>query len=134
MAEESPRAARLLELVDLWNSGDHESIAQSLTEDAEIRTIRSELEGGAYIGPEGFRKAMADWERDWEYVQFVPGEYREREPFIVGESRVHTRGKTSGVELDVSVWMLWEFRGDRVSRLQSFSDRDEALRAAGIED
>src|SRR5262245_39389421 len=107
MVEESPRAARVRELVDLWNSGDHDTLADSLAEDAEIRTIRSELEGGAYIGPDGFRKAMDDWDRDWEYVRFVPGELRERGESLVFELRVQTRGKTSGVELDVPVWMLW---------------------------
>ena len=117
-----------------WNAGHREAIASHLTEDAEIRTIRSQLEGQAYIGPDGMRKAFADWDDDWEFVRFDPGEVRERDPFVVVETRVQTKGKASGVDLDVPVSMLWEFRGDRISRLQSFSERDDALRAAGIAD
>jgi ketosteroid isomerase-like protein len=134
MAEESTRVSFIRELYDAGNAGDREAIARLLTDDAEIRTIRSELEGRAYIGPDGMRQAFADWDADWEYVHLDPGDIRERDPFVVVEVRVRTRGKASGIDLDVPVSMLWEFRGDKVSRLQSFSEHAEALEAAGIED
>jgi ketosteroid isomerase-like protein len=132
--EESSKTSRVMELYDAWNAGDRDSLYAAVTDDAEIKTLRVQLEGGSYIGPEGLRKALADWDEDWEYVRFTPHEIHEHDPFVVVETRVETKGKTSGVDLDVPVTMLWEFRGDRVSRVESFSEREDALRAAGIDD
>ena len=134
MPEESTRRARVLELYDRWNAGDREAIYAAVTDDVLVRTLRAQLEGGGYVGPGGLRRALDDWDEDWEYVQFAPEEIHERDPFVVVECRVRTKGKTSGVDLDVPVAMLWEFRGDRVSRLESFPEVKDALRTAGIED
>jgi ketosteroid isomerase-like protein len=134
MAERSANADLVLELYDAWNAGERERVVSLLTDDAEIRTIRSQLESRAYIGPDGMRESFADWDADWEYVRFAPEEeLHERDPFVVVEVRVQTKGRTSGIDLDVPVWFLWEFRGDKVSRVQSFSEREDAMRAAGIE-
>jgi ketosteroid isomerase-like protein len=37
----------------------------------------------------------------------------------------------SGAPLEVDMWMLCEFRGERFTRIQCFLDRDAALVAAG---
>jgi ketosteroid isomerase-like protein len=43
------------------------------------------------------------------------------------------RGAGSGIELEARSWMLWEPAGDLVRRVQVFLDREEARKAAGIE-
>ena len=134
MAEKGANSALVLELTEAFNEGDRERLARQLSDDAEIRTIRSELEGRPYIGPDGLREAFKDWDEEWEFVRFVLGEAHERESFVVHDLRILAKGKASGIELDLPIWMLWEFDGDRVVRLQSFSDEGEARREAGLYD
>ena len=133
MAEKA-NSALVRELVDGFNAGDRERLIGLLSEDAEIRTIRSELEGRPYIGPGGMRQALEDWDKEWEFVRFVVGDTHESGRFVVQDLRVQAKGLASGVELDVPIWMLWEFKGDRILRLQSYSQREAAFEEAGISD
>ena len=135
MAEQAHRSKveDTLELVEAFNAGDREALASRLSDDAEIRTIRSELEGRAYIGPEGLREAYRDWEKEWEFVRFVLGDGEENEGFAVLDLRIQAKGKASGVELDAPIWLLWEFDGEQIVRLRSYSDRDAARREARLD-
>ena len=117
-----------------WNAGNRERMLDLLHPDAEIRTIRAQLEGRAYRGPAGFREALADFDQDWAYVRLVPHSFHESGDFVVVLSNLQSRGRTSGVELDVPIGQLFEFRGEQIVRFESFSDQSEALRAAGLED
>ena len=47
-------------------------------------------------------------------------------------SRVKGRGKESGADVDSRVASLYSFRNGRVTRVEYFGDREEALQAAGI--
>jgi hypothetical protein len=45
---------------------------------------------------------------------------------------IYLRGRGSGIELEVPVGWLFEFRGDRIIRLTTFATHDEGRRAAGL--
>jgi ketosteroid isomerase-like protein len=45
-------------------------------------------------------------------------------------TRVHAKGRGSGVELDQSLAHLFEFRGELVCRAETFLDRDRAIEVA----
>lgn len=45
---------------------------------------------------------------------------------------VRGRGKQSGAEASWDIWLLWTLRGGKVVHGQGFTDRDEALQAAGL--
>jgi ketosteroid isomerase-like protein len=42
------------------------------------------------------------------------------------------RGKSSGVEVKQEAWGVFSFRAGRIIRIEWFSDRGEALEAAGL--
>jgi ketosteroid isomerase-like protein len=42
------------------------------------------------------------------------------------------RGRSSGIEAEMSVFMAASMRGGRVTRIESFLSRDQALAAAGL--
>ena len=42
------------------------------------------------------------------------------------------RGKQSGVESGWHLWHLWTLREGKIVRGEGFTDRDEALEAAGL--
>jgi ketosteroid isomerase-like protein len=121
------------EAIEAWNAGDRERMLEWLDPEVEIRTLRAQLEGAPYRGHEGYRKGIADFEEDWENVRFALGEIRERSEFVVSLVNVQSRARASGIELDVPLAWVWEFREGRVVRLESFSDPADAFRAAGME-
>jgi ketosteroid isomerase-like protein len=133
MPDRVGKADLVLELIEAWNAGNRERLAAVLAPDAEIRTMRAELEGRPYVGVEGFHQALSDFDEDWDFVRFEADEIRERGDFVALELRLRSKGKASGVELDVPIGWLWEFREDQVVRLQTYSEPPEAFRAAGIE-
>jgi ketosteroid isomerase-like protein len=47
-------------------------------------------------------------------------------------ARTFVRGKGSGVEVDIPVAHLLTLRDGKVARFEVFTDRDEALAAAGL--
>jgi ketosteroid isomerase-like protein len=49
---------------------------------------------------------------------------------LVASMRQRGRGKASGAELDHRFIHVWTLRDDRAIRMQSFADRDDALRYA----
>jgi ketosteroid isomerase-like protein len=119
--------------IEAWNAGDRERMLEWLDPEVEIRTLRAQLEGEPYRGHEGFHKGIADFDEDWEYVRFALGEIRQHGDFVVSMLNVQSRGRVSGIELDVPLAWVWEFREGRIVRLDSFSDADDAFRAAGLE-
>ena len=131
MGEESPNVELMRELFERWNAGDRSRLEGVLDPEVEISTIRSELEGRPYRGVEGFRQALADYDRDWDDVRFVVHEIRGAGDRVASSVNIHSRGRASGVELDVPLGFLWEFRNGLVTQMRSFSDPAEAL--AGLE-
>jgi ketosteroid isomerase-like protein len=46
--------------------------------------------------------------------------------------RLEGRGKGSGVPVDSSLGMVFDFRGGEIARIRGYLDHREALRAAGL--
>ena len=46
---------------------------------------------------------------------------------------MHARGRATGIETEQRAFLIWTLRDGRVTRLQTFADREEALEAAGLE-
>jgi ketosteroid isomerase-like protein len=86
----------------------------------------------AYRGHAGLREWAADMREAWERIDALPEEIVDAgNPVVVlGHFRLRARG--SGIELDTPVGVVfWNERGLTV-RQPTFTDWDEALRAAGI--
>jgi ketosteroid isomerase-like protein len=50
---------------------------------------------------------------------------------VMGGTR-EVRGKSSGVEGKLAIWGVFSFRAGRIVRIEWFSDRSDALEAAGL--
>jgi ketosteroid isomerase-like protein len=94
-----------------------------------------------YVGPEPgeYRgiKAVADYYRryfgTWEDFRVVVDELRglpDGRVFVA--ARDTGRGKASGVDVEMEVFQVWTFADAQVVGWQGFSNRDEALKAAGL--
>jgi ketosteroid isomerase-like protein len=120
-------------LFEAFNARDLETMLEYLEPDAELHPLRAQLEGKAYRGHDGLREMLADFDEDWEFVQVDPDELRDKDDAVVVLGRLRARGRASGAELDVPMAFLWRLRGGKAAYAETFSEPQDALRAAGLE-
>jgi ketosteroid isomerase-like protein len=129
-----PGNAEVVErLADAFERGDMDGSLACLDPEVELHPIRARLEGTSYVGHEGWRQMLADWESDWDELRLEHRKFHEQGDVVVAVGRFTARGRTSGVELDVPMGLVYRLRGGKIARIDSFTDPDEALRTAGIE-
>jgi ketosteroid isomerase-like protein len=46
--------------------------------------------------------------------------------------QIEGRGRASGVQVNAPQGLIYDFRGDKISRIRAYLDHGEALRAAGL--
>jgi ketosteroid isomerase-like protein len=103
-----------------------------IAEDAEQRPLRAQLEAKTYVGPEGWVRFDDDLQADWEALSPPIDEIRGTGALVVAVLRLVARGRASGVDVEVRIGTVWEVRDGLVRRVESFSDPDDAMRAAGL--
>jgi ketosteroid isomerase-like protein len=116
------------------NRGEFENLGGLLDPEVEWIPINAALEGGWYRGHSGVRQWIEDMNRDWDYFEARPEEFRD-----LGDDRLlalgtwRARGRSSGVELDSqpAAWLI-QLRNGKTVRMQTFTDRSQALEAAGL--
>jgi ketosteroid isomerase-like protein len=117
--------------VDAWNRRDIEWLREHATPDFEfVPAVAATVEGGSVKGPEGLARFFEEMDESWEEFRIEVEEFRLIGDQVVGRGRVLAKGRGSGVELDQPLGSLLSFEGDKISRLQSYLDPEEALAAA----
>jgi ketosteroid isomerase-like protein len=102
--------------------------------DVEWLTLATIIEGTRYRGHDGVRQWIADVKRDWAVWEVRPDEFLD-----LGDAGVlilgswHARGHHGDAALDIqqAAWLL-EFREEKIRRLQTFTERRKAFKAASL--
>jgi ketosteroid isomerase-like protein len=133
MSEENVEIARRLH--PAFNRRDVDEVLSVLDPDVEWIPIMAALEGRVYRGHEGVVRWMEELETDWEIFETRPEEFRDLGDRVLILGCWRARGRASGVELasEPASWLL-ELKDGKVVRLQTFTDRSEALAAAGVKE
>jgi ketosteroid isomerase-like protein len=92
------------------------------------------IEGETFVGREGIERYFRSLDNSWERFHVHLGRFVEAEDLAVMLGRLEGLGKGSGVSVDSSLAMVFDFRGGLISRIRGFLDHVEGLRAAGLED
>jgi ketosteroid isomerase-like protein len=88
---------------------------------------------GLYRGPEGWEGMGLGWLRnEFESPRVEIRELTEAGDRVVAGLTVRGRGKQSGVEVSWDLWHVWIVRDRKIVHGQGFTDRDDALKAAGL--
>lgn len=132
MSEENVEiAGRVRRLFAAFNTHDWDAFPAEL--DPELEYTPTE-EHAAYHGPEAFAEYLKGFLEFWEpfsgeveEIEITPAEDR---AFVA--MRFRGRSKGSGVEIDDRLFWAGELRGGRLYRISEFTDRAEALEAAGL--
>ena len=120
-------------LVAAFNDRDVERFLADSHPDAEIHSLRAQLEGAPYRGHDGIRQMFDDFDEDWEYLRVEIDDFRDAEASVVGLGHLHSRGRASRVDLDVPVAFVWRLQDGKAVYAKLFSEAADALRAAGLD-
>ena len=85
-----------------------------------------------YIGKDGIRDFMLAFLAAWTSLTMAAEDFVEAGDSVVVTTRWHGVGKESGIPTERRVFDVWTFRGKTVVRVEFYSDRTEALEAAGL--
>ena len=122
----------LRQVVEAWNARDIERFVALIHPDAELRTMRAQLEGKAYRGRDGARQAAADIDEDWGELRMELEEVQVTEDRAFARIRLTGRGRTSGVDMDVVTGWIFGFREGLVAFARAYSDPEQAREQLGV--
>jgi ketosteroid isomerase-like protein len=118
-------------LLAAFNKRDWGAFSAELDPEVEYMPVE---EHAVYRGPEAVSQYTQRWLEAWdtfsleaEEVDSTPAENR-----AFSAMRLRGSGKGSGVEIDQRGFWVYELRGGRLYRISEYSDRAEALEAAGL--
>jgi ketosteroid isomerase-like protein len=119
--------------IDAFNRRDADLLADLTTPDFEwFPALPGTVEGGGYRGREGIETYISEIGDTWEELRIFGAEFRDLGDRVLVLGRAEGRGRGSGVPVDTSHGFVVELRGDKVSRVRTYLDHGEALRAAGL--
>ena len=86
-----------------------------------------------YEGAEGAQSFFAEWTTAWDDWTIEVEELHDAGTRVVAVLRQRGRSKVSGIPLDQPLAQVWTLRDGMLARANMYSDRREALEAAGLE-
>jgi ketosteroid isomerase-like protein len=112
--------------------GDRERALSYADPAMVVDATRRVFNPATYRGTEGLRQMLADMDEVWKSLRPEPREFLDMGDRVVVVGRMVAKGKGSGVEVEREFAGVWTVRNGRIVRWDLFSDRAEALEAAGV--
>jgi ketosteroid isomerase-like protein len=119
------------EAIEAFNAVDVDRFGGCTTPDFEWSPSMVAIEGTIFRGREGIRSYFQSLNGAWEKFHIHCGRFHAAEDIVVMLGRLEGLGR-SGVPVDSSLGMVFDFRGGAISRIRGYLDHDEALEAAGL--
>ena len=132
MSEENVEVAT--QAIEAFNGSDVEAFAVLTTPDFEWSPSMVAIEGTVFRGREGIERYFQSLNGAWEKFHIHRNRFHHAQDVVVMLGRLEGRGMGSGVPVDSSLGMVFDFRGGLISRIRGYLDHAEALRAAGLLD
>ena len=85
-----------------------------------------------YEGAEGARAFLSEWMDAWEDWELEVDAIHDAGDKVVVLVRQHGRSKAAGMPVEMSFAQVWTLRDGKQTRMDMYSDREEALEAAGL--
>ena len=118
---------------EAYSRGDLAAMLEDIA--PEMITYREEPDGAIFHGPDGFLQAIAEWVEDFDEFTATPEELIDAndQQVIV---RVHQTavGAQSGAPIEGDFWFVHTLKEGKVTRLDMFAGKAQALEAAGLRD
>jgi len=88
----------------------------------------------AYQGSAGAEVFLTAWAAAWDDWELDVEAFHDAGDKVVVLVRQHGRSKAAGMPVDMSFAQVWTIRDGRQSRMDMYSEPDEALKAVGLAD
>jgi ketosteroid isomerase-like protein len=135
MSEEHVRLVQRIyeNLNDAYKTGDYMQLLEDVCHpDVVLKTSGMFPETGDYTGYEGLQAFAANQAEALEQMWAKPAEFIDAEDRVVVPLQFGGKARHTGIEAAFSVVHVWTIRDRRVSRLDMYRGRAEALKATGL--
>jgi len=113
-----------------WSARDLDAFVEIFAEDVEVKPFLGRgLGASTYRGHSGLRRWYEEANEDWDELRIEPHEFREAGDRLAVFLKAIGRGSGSHVEVAAELVHVAEFRNGKVTRLEGFGDREQALKA-----
>ena len=122
---------------EAYSRGGFESAAVNLHPEVEVHPALEPVEQvgrsrGAWRGREQVTEFFSDLDNAWERVTVeVEDAVEAGDDRVVATEKWRVRGR-DGIEVDTRLFEVYTFRDGLIGRVDGFTDRSEALEAAGL--
>jgi ketosteroid isomerase-like protein len=133
LTREGDRVDMVRRSYESFNANDIDAALAMFDPDIEWHTyIVPGPGGGVYTGHAGVRELWSEAKKIFGDFRNVPEQMFDAGDQVVAFVRVEGVGAMSGAAVQARIAHVITFRGNKVVKVQSYEDRDEALRAAGL--
>jgi ketosteroid isomerase-like protein len=115
-----------------FNRGGVEAALEFFDPEIEWTTTGIFLEAGTYRGHEGAVEYMGALATELAELHSEPETFIDAGDHVVVPFRLSARGKRSGAPVEFTGILVYTLRGGKIVRIRNYTDRDEALEAAGV--
>jgi ketosteroid isomerase-like protein len=116
------------------NRGDIEGVLAECDPDVEWRPHLATLSKQRIRGHDAVRDYLASLKEEWDSFRHEPEEFFDAGNQVVVYTRAYARGRGSGIDVDTPVAHVFTFKRGKCSEFESYHDRAQALRVAGLEE
>jgi ketosteroid isomerase-like protein len=89
-------------------------------------------EPGTYRGHEGVRRYFSSFGDAMEGVYFEGQEFTSVGDKVLVDTKLHARGRTTGIETEQRAFLVWTLREGLVTGVETFLERGQAREAVGL--
>jgi ketosteroid isomerase-like protein len=120
-------------IIDAINRRDIDAVVESASADLVMDWSNSRgLLSGIHRGRDEARDAFESFLQPWDSLRWEPEELIELEDDrVLAVSRLHMRGRGSGVEVNARGASIWTIRDGKAAAITLYQSKAEALEAAG---
>ncbi len=119
--------------IEAFNHRNVDGLAALVTPDfAWFPALPGTVEGNGYRGREGIEMYFEEISSTWEELRVLAGEFRDLGDRVLLLGRTEGRGRGSGIQVDSPIGVVYDFADAKLSRVLTYLDHGEALRAAGL--
>ena len=129
------KAELVRDICGVWSRGDLEATLDLIHPDARWEPSGRFIGSGSttYRGHTGVQRFWNLFREPWEDISLEPVDATEvDETRLLTRTRFRGTGRASGIVTETELFVIWTVEGGKVSRYQSFAERDQAMEAAGL--
>ena len=120
--------------VEAFNRRDGPAFDALLASDAEIVPVRAAVERVSYQGADAGSQYCAAVDERWENARWEVEDIRDDGNWVLVLGHIRGRGRDSGAAFDARAGWVAHLDEGLITRFQTFSDREQALKAVGLEE